>query len=272
MRQPVEHMRQATKAELRLIAQRVSCMRRHGMDATVDAELSALGITICMPWETMPLPSGPRRGSPAGVALRRETSPDHDSISTLLSSSFPTSCESQLVDSLRKLPTHKPVLFLVAVAGGKLVGHVAFSCVECPNALHPTACLGPLTVHELYRRRGIGTSLILHGFDRCRQQGIGAVFVQGDVSYYSRFGFKLLKKAWPKLCSPWQMHKHDMGLELIPGTLSHACGTIVYPSQAWAPLLPGAFVDVPAALASIGTSDCDSEDAKGRTAARESAA
>ena len=264
-------LREACKAELRLIAQRVSCMRRHGMAATMEDELQALGITLKFPWEAPPI-MGPRRAMPPGTILRRETTgADRSAVYELLCSTFGSSFEADLLGSLRSLPTHDPALFLVAVADGRVVGHVAFSHVDCPHAARPTVALASLAVHEAYRARGIGTSLVLHGLDRCRAQGVGAVWVQGSARFYGRLGFRLLKKAWPKIRSPWLKHKHDMGLELIPGTLAHAHGSIVYPPEAWT-----ATMDVPAALASISmASSCRAEvEVHGtrNTAARESEA
>jgi putative acetyltransferase len=259
-------MRQASKAELILVSQRVCAMKKYAphMQASIQDELRALGITSGMPWEAASRTPA-RRSSPAGVTIRRETGADASAVAELLRAAFGTSVEASLVERLRELPSHDPSLFLVAVAGGRVVGHIALSHVECPGAAHPTVALGPLAVLEPWRRNGIAACLVLHGMDRCRGRGVGAVWVQGSVAYYRRFGFRLLSKAWPRISTPWQLARHDMGLELIPGTLDSAGGPIAYPSHAWLPLM-----DVPAALESIG--EATRQDASSRSTARESAA
>jgi putative acetyltransferase len=50
--------------------------------------------------------------------------------------------------------------------------------------------LAPVAVHRDFQNRGIGSTLIREGLERCKQSGYDAVVVLGHMHYYPRFGFR----------------------------------------------------------------------------------
>jgi len=118
--------------------------------------------------------------------IRPEQPSDHTAIHALLESCFPTDAEARLVDALRA--SNRLLVSLVAIGGGDVVGHIAFSPVVGSDG---SAGLGlaPVAVAESRRRGGVGAALIERGLEECRRIGCGWVVVLGEPGYYSRFGF-----------------------------------------------------------------------------------
>ena len=86
----------------------------------------------------------------------------------------------------------EPVLSLVAVRQGRIVGHVLFTpaAVETTGKPVTSSILAPLAVHPAFQRQGIGGGLVASGFEALRDSDVELVFVLGDPAYYSRFGFE----------------------------------------------------------------------------------
>jgi putative acetyltransferase len=85
--------------------------------------------------------------------------------------------------------------------------------------------LAPLAVLPDYQRQGIGTALIRHGLDACRDLGHDAVFVLGHREYYPKFGFS------PELAARLDCAyacENFMALELRQGALKGLTGRIEY--------------------------------------------
>lgn len=82
-------------------------------------------------------------------------------------------------------------LSLVAISDGSVAGHAMFSpaFVDAHAWLVEVRTLSPLGVPPQYQGRGAGTALITYGLAMLEEQGIPAVFVEGDPHYYHRHGF-----------------------------------------------------------------------------------
>jgi putative acetyltransferase len=81
----------------------------------------------------------------------------------------------------------------VAVAAGRVVGHVLFSPVELVAADGRQASgmgLAPLAVLPEYQGQGIGTELTRAGLAIIHQTRCPFVVVLGHPDYYPRFGFE----------------------------------------------------------------------------------
>ncbi len=97
----------------------------------------------------------------------------------------------------------KLLLSLVAELDGQVVGHVAFSPARIAfdgktSAVSETAevyvvALGPIAVQPDHQRQGIGSQLILKGFEMLASQSHQLIFLLGHPGYYPRFGFRPAK-------------------------------------------------------------------------------
>ncbi|WP_167740278.1 GNAT family N-acetyltransferase [Parasedimentitalea huanghaiensis] len=113
-------------------------------------------------------------------------------IEQLYRDAFP---DEDLVPLVKKLlVSGDDVLSLTATKGGNLVGHAVFTtcgiAVENETSDHRVALLGPVAVLAALQKQGIGGRMIQEGLERLTVAGIAQVFVLGDPSYYSRFGFQ----------------------------------------------------------------------------------
>ena len=160
------------------------------------------------------------------MLIRDEEQKDWAAVHAVNASAFETPAEADLVDALRE-QAH-PVISLVAVEGGTIVGHIMFSPVSLSG--HPglkIMGLAPMAVAPEQQRKGIGSALVRAGLDRCKQLGFGAVVVLGHPEYYPRFGF-LPSTRFGIKCEYEVPEEVFMVFELLPGYLRDASGTIKY--------------------------------------------
>lgn len=101
---------------------------------------------------------------------------------------FSHQTEARVIDGLRAAGAL--TLSLVAIEGGDIVGHVAFSPVQINGEAGDWYGLGPVSVWPDRQRRGIGQALIRDGLQRLRLLGAGGCVLLGDPAYYGRFGFE----------------------------------------------------------------------------------
>ena len=161
------------------------------------------------------------------MEIRPEKPDDISAVRRVHEAAFGQPDEADLVDRLRDRAAS--YLALVAVAGGNVVGHIAFSPVTIvpPQPNLRAFGLAPMAVLPSHQRSGIGSELVREGLAACRRAGADAVFVLGHSSYYPRFGFE-------------QAAAHGIGneygappeafmvLELTQGALDGVTGTAVY--------------------------------------------
>ena len=118
------------------------------------------------------------------MVIRDEKPRDRAAVRAVIEDAFARPEEADLVDRLREDGDRE--VALVAVEGGRIVGHVLFSRMRAPfRALG----LAPVAVAPDRQRLGIGSCLILAGLERARAAGWQGVFVLGNPAYYRRFGF-----------------------------------------------------------------------------------
>ena len=101
--------------------------------------------------------------------------------------------EHLLVHRLRTSPALVPELNLVAVLGGKLVGHIIYTkskIVSDTGTSHEMLTFGPLSVRPGYQGLGIGRALMSHSFAVAKGLGYRAVLIFGHADYYPRVGFR----------------------------------------------------------------------------------
>lgn len=120
------------------------------------------------------------------VEIREERLDDIAAIRQVHTCAFEQDQEANIVDALRA--NSAVLLSLVAVVGGRVVGHILYSpaSLGCLTG----AALGPMAVLPEHQRRGIGSALIESGKRKIQQAGYPFIVVVGHPEYYPRFGFR----------------------------------------------------------------------------------
>lgn len=154
--------------------------------------------------------------------VRQEIDTDHDEVRAVVKAAFGGSSEATLVDSLRR--DGDAEISLVATSGDDVVGHIMLSKMVAPiRALG----LAPVSVVPNHQGKGVGSTLIRESLELAKAGGWEAVFVLGEPSYYSRFGFRTdMAKAFS---SPYS-GRHFMVVELSEGALGGKNGDVAYAS------------------------------------------
>jgi len=161
------------------------------------------------------------------ITVRPETAGDEISIREVNEAAFAGPAEADLVEKLRA--AQAITLSLVAVGGGRVVGHVLFSPVslESPGANLAGLGLGPVAVLPDFQRKGIGCSLIEAGIAQLRWDGHIYVVVLGHPDYYPRFGFLPASKFGIK-CQYDAPPEAFTVIELREGALAGCTGIVNY--------------------------------------------
>jgi putative acetyltransferase len=159
------------------------------------------------------------------VEIREETAGDLNSIAAVETLAFGRADEADLVDRLRAAGA--VTTSLVAEEAGVIAGHVLFSelPIETASGTIRAVALAPVAVVPALQDKGIGSALIREGLEKCRKLGAEAVVVLGAPAYYPRFGFSAELASLLK--APFSGPQF-MALELRPGALSGAAGTVHY--------------------------------------------
>ena len=118
--------------------------------------------------------------------IREERPDDFAAIREVNRLAFGQSQEGELIDALRA--NGGVLLSLVAVSGGKIVGHILYSPIVV--GAFKGAALGPMAVLPNYQRQGIGSRLVAAGNRRVAEAGHPFVIVLGHAGFYPRFGFR----------------------------------------------------------------------------------
>ena len=161
------------------------------------------------------------------IQFRAEKTPDAGGIRAVHLAAFaPSRSEANVVDALRA--AGQATVSLVAIAEGRLAGHILFSPVSLPATAPSLRGLGlaPLAVLPEFQRQMIGTQLALRGLEVCRAAGFDFVVVLGAPDYYRRFGFRPASQF--RLTSEYGAEAEFMASELRPGALATVAGLAQY--------------------------------------------
>lgn len=160
------------------------------------------------------------------VLIRQERSNDISAIRQVNEYAFQGPAEAKLVDLLRG--AEKAVISLVAIDKQNIVGHIVFSPVTVACNPHNFQALGlaPMAVLPEYQRQGIGSTLVRHGLEECRNQGYALVFVLGHPKFYSRFGFT--RASVYGFNNEYHAEESFMVLELRDGILRSMSGMVKF--------------------------------------------
>ncbi|MBN1546895.1 MAG: N-acetyltransferase [Syntrophaceae bacterium] len=124
------------------------------------------------------------------IEIREEKPEDIPAIRTVNERAFEQPAEANVVDKLREVCPG--ILSLVAVQGGKVVGHILFSpaVIEGDGVSIKGMGLAPVAVLPEFQNSGIGSELSREGLRILREQGFPFVIVLGHPDYYPRLGFE----------------------------------------------------------------------------------
>jgi len=123
--------------------------------------------------------------------IRQEKEGDENAIKDVVARAFegkPYADENDPLIVERLRADASLVLSLVAVAGKQIIGQVALSPAKIGDLKY--LAVGPLAVLPEHQRKGIGSALMGHALGVAQAYGRDGVVLQGDLNYYSRFGFE----------------------------------------------------------------------------------
>jgi putative acetyltransferase len=163
------------------------------------------------------------------IHIRPEKLEDIASINEVTRLSFGGEAEVKLIKAIRESDYSIPELSLVAVQNNRIVGHILFSPIRIESVKKSVEALAlaPMAVLPECQNRGIGTKLVKHGLEACKELGYKIVIVVGHPNYYPRFGFKPAREY--RLKAPFEVPDEAfMVLELVPGALKNVRGVAKY--------------------------------------------
>ena len=139
------------------------------------------------------------------IEIRAARTSDLDSLLQLYPDAFPEEDLLSLVEDLHR-SREDAVISLVAIAGHRLVGHIAFTLGGIDGGPANMALLAPLAVASAMQKQGFGKALVAEGLGRLKARSVARVLVLGDPRYYGRFGFETEKRIEPPYPLPaeWQ--------------------------------------------------------------------
>jgi len=123
------------------------------------------------------------------MSIRIEQPEDIERIWHINVEAFDTETEANLVNNLRR--SGIPYISLVYEENHELVGHILFTPVELIGDTSGLRIMGlaPMAVIPRIQNKGIGSSLVKAGIQRCISEDCDAIVVLGHPEYYPKFGF-----------------------------------------------------------------------------------
>jgi len=158
------------------------------------------------------------------VYVRIAVPQDDDAVLAVEREAFGGTVEAELVAALIAGDAYIPDLSLVAEHDGSIVGHVLFTRARAGAV--DAVLLAPLAVAPDWQGRGVGSALAREGLRLAAEMGFGLALVLGHPGYYPRFGFEPAEPFGIMPPYPVEPSEAWMVVELAPGTLEKAAGTV----------------------------------------------
>ncbi len=120
--------------------------------------------------------------------IRLERSDDATEIDNLHSVTFGPGRYTKSAYRYREKREHLIDISFVLVDQNQIIGSVRYWEILVNNA--PALLLGPIVIHPDYRGCGYGVKLIDYSVNKCNGANHNIIILVGDLSYYSKIGFK----------------------------------------------------------------------------------
>lgn len=140
-----------------------------------------------------------------------------------------------LLDELRLSWAWEPELSIVAEHDLDIFAHVLFTraILDAPNRLVDVLVLSPVGVRPELHRQGIGTTLISQALNKiATERPEPAVFLEGNPTYYARFGFEPACSIGFRRPSQ-RIPERAFQVFRLPSFDGSLTGTLVYPDAFW---------------------------------------
>lgn len=158
------------------------------------------------------------------MRFERELPEDFAEIEALLDNAFGLGRIN--LSSYQLRVENKPINALSVVAredNGPIIGTIRFWPIKVGQTNSKVLLLGPIAVHPIHQGEGIGSQLIWTGIRKARELGWEGILLVGDESYYSKFGFSIIKTVeFPQPTDPNRI----LYLEIIKGTRGFLKGKV----------------------------------------------
>ncbi len=122
------------------------------------------------------------------IFIRKEQEIDNTEINTLYTNSFGPGRYAKSAFRYREKYDHLIDISQVLICQNKLIGSVRFWNILVNNK--KSLLLGPIVMHRDYRGQGFGKRLLKNSILNCKNLGHNLIILVGDLSYYSKVGFK----------------------------------------------------------------------------------
>lgn len=122
------------------------------------------------------------------IFIRKEQEIDNAEINTLYTNSFGPGRYAKSAFRYREKYDHLIDISQVLICQNKLIGSVRFWNILVNNK--KSLLLGPIVMHRDYRGQGFGKRLLKDSILNCKNLGHNLIILVGDLSYYSKIGFK----------------------------------------------------------------------------------
>jgi predicted N-acetyltransferase YhbS len=161
--------------------------------------------------------------SELALTILAETADDAAAIERLHERTFGPGRYARSAFRIREGRGHVLDLSFTARIGSLLVGSVRLTPI-CVGET-PALLLGPLTVEQPFRKRGVGSALVKRALVDAKAAGHKLVVLVGDQPVYGKFGFKLIPKGLVKMPGPVDPARLLVA-ELAPGAFEGVAGMV----------------------------------------------
>jgi predicted N-acetyltransferase YhbS len=154
--------------------------------------------------------------------IRPQTPADTAAVDALHEEAFGPGRFARTAYRIREASSVPPQIELTAWHEGELAGAILFTAITV-GGKRGALLLGPLAIRPAYKSKGAGLKLMKAGLELARQQGYALVMLIGDLPYYSRVGFGVIRPGTIALPGPADPARF-LALELRDGALGDYAG------------------------------------------------